>query len=164
MDFTELFIAYGFVFLLSAIPFFEAWGVIPVSILAGLSIVPALIIGLLGNILTILLLVMFIDKIKQWRNNRKKKKGQDTSSKRTARAQNLWNKYGLPGLAFIGPLFVGSHLTTFFCLTSGGSKNRTTYWMIASISTWSILFAVLAFFGIDLLGFEDRNMIKDFFE
>ncbi|UOE95030.1 small multi-drug export protein [Alkalihalobacillus sp. LMS39] len=157
MNFVDTLWAYVLVFLLAAAPFFEAYGVIPLALIAGLSPIPVIILGLAGNIFTVYLVILFINKIKEWR---KKKKGDDEEkapTKRTIRAQKLWNKYGLPGLAMIGPLVVGSHLTAFMSLTFGGTKRKTAYWMTASIVIWSITFAILIHFGIDLLGFENRN-------
>ncbi|WP_096200197.1 small multi-drug export protein [Bacillus sp. FJAT-45350] len=150
---------YALVFILAAVPFFEAYGVIPLAILAGLSPVPVIILGLIGNIVTVLFVIVFVNKIKEWRL--KRKSGEEKSgSKRTLRAQKLWKKYGLPGLAIIGPLIVGSHLTAFMSLTLGGAKKRTAFWMTTSIVIWSLTFAVLVHFGIDLLGHGERNLFE----
>lgn len=153
--------AYILVFIFAAVPFFEAFAVIPIAIIAGLSSIPVIILGLAGNILTVLLLILFIDRIKEWRKKRKSGDEQKPESKRSMRAKKIWKKYGLPGLAFIGPLFVGSHLTAFMSLSFGGTKKTTIFWMVASITTWSITFAILIHFGIDLFGFADRGLFKD---
>ncbi|MFC0562509.1 small multi-drug export protein [Halalkalibacter alkalisediminis] len=151
---------YVLVFILAALPFFEAYGVIPLAIIAGLAPVPVIILGLIGNIVTVLFVIVFANKIKEWRQ--KRKSGEEKApNKRTVRAQKLWKKYGLPGLAIIGPLFVGSHLTAFMCLTLGGAKKKTAYWMTASIVIWSVTFAVLVHFGIDLLGHNERQNLFD---
>lgn len=151
---------YVLVFIFAALPFFEAYGVIPLAMLAGLSTVPVIILGLVGNILTVLLLIIFINKFKEWRQKRSKNKEEKSPTKRTIRAQNLWKKYGLPGLAIIGPLLVGSHLTALMSLTLGGTKKKTAYWMTASIILWSTTFAILFYFGIDLLGHKERNLFE----
>ena len=153
--------AYVLVFSLAAAPFFEAYAVIPLAILAGLPTVPVMIVGLAGNILTILLLLLFIQKIKEWTTKKRKNDEQKAPSKRSLRAQKLWEKYGLPGLAFIGPLFVGSHLTAFMSVTLGGTKKGTLYWMIASITTWSVVFSIFAYFGVDLLGRNEDSFLKE---
>lgn len=149
--------AYVLVFIFAAVPFFEAYGVIPIAMIAGLSPVPVIILGLVGNIITVLIVIVFVNKIKEWRQKRKGDE-EKAPGKRAVRAQKLWKKYGLPGLAIIGPLFVGSHLTAFMSLTLGGTKKKTAYWMTASIVIWSLLFAVLVHFGIDLLGHGERNL------
>lgn len=149
---------YLLVFVLAAVPFLEAFTVIPLAMIAGLSTLPVIIIALIGNIATVLLLIIFIEKIKEWRKKRKKDEEKE-EGKRAKRAKRLWSKYGLPGLALIGPFFVGSHLTTFMCLTLGGAKMRTAYWMMISIIFWAFLMTVLVYFGIDFLGFSERENI-----
>lgn len=156
MELFDLVWQYILVFIFAALPFFEAYGVIPLAILVGLSPVPTFILGLVGNIATVLLVILFVNKIKEWR--RSKKKEQNKTGKRTERAEKLWKKYGLPGLAMIGPLLVGSHLTAFLSVTFGGKKQKTFYWMSASIVIWSVVFTILIYFGIDLLGHSDQNL------
>lgn len=151
---------YILVFILGAVPFFEAYGVIPIASIAGLSVVPVTILGLAGNLLTILLLPLFIDQIKNWRKKRGKVKEEE--NKRFVRAENLWKKYGLPGLAMIGPLIVGSHLTALASMTFGGTRQLTFIWLTISMTIWSILFTVLIFLGVDFLGLEVRAFINYF--
>jgi len=71
-------------------------------------------------------------------------------SKKHKRARNIWGKYGLPGLAFIGPFFVGSHLSALLALSFGGTRNKTLILMTASLLTWSIILGVAAYYGFDL--------------
>ncbi|RKQ28128.1 small multi-drug export protein [Oceanobacillus halophilus] len=158
----DLLFAYIVVFVLAAVPFFEAYAVIPLAVLTGLPAAPVIILGLLGNVLTVLVVIVFINKIKAWRRKRKANKEEKPESKRTVRAQRLWKKYGLPGLAMIGPMFVGSHLTAFMSITLGGTKKKTLYWMTGSIVIWSVTFTILLYFGIDFLGLEERGMVNYF--
>ncbi|MGO4886601.1 small multi-drug export protein [Anaerobacillus sp. MEB173] len=159
MNLLDTLWAYVLVFIFAAVPFFEAYGVIPIAMIAGLSPVPVIILGLVGNIVTVLFVIVFINKIKEWRQKEKSNE-EKAPGTRAVRAQKLWKKYGLPGLAIIGPLFVGSHLTAFMSLTLGGAKKKTAYWMTTSIVIWSLTFAVLVHFGIDLLGHGERNLFE----
>ncbi len=161
MGIFDLLWAYIVIFVLAAVPFFEAYGVIAVAILAGLPIIPVIVVGLIGNIVTVLLLILFMNKFKEWRRKRKGEETDKQPSKRMVRAQNLWKKYGLPGLAFVGPLIVGSHLTAFMGITLGGTKKMTSIWMTISITVWGIVFAVLAHFGVDFLGFGNQDFIRN---
>lgn len=159
----DLIWAYILVFILAALPFVEAIILTPIAILAGLSTVPVLLLAILGNLLTVLIVIVFIDKFKQWRKRKAKDEENETSGKRTARAQRIWKKYGLPGMALIGPYFIGSHLTAFLSLVFGGSKKSVTVWMTISIVGWSVVFAVLAHLGFDFLNIENP-FIEQFFE
>lgn len=121
-NFMKFLWAYILVFIFAAAPFFEAYAVVPLASVAGLAVLPVMILGLIGNILTVSLVILFINQIKNWRKKRKK----DEGNKRNVRAQNLWNKYGLPGLAMFGPLLVGSHLTALASMSFGGHKKENT--------------------------------------
>jgi len=154
--------AYFLVFVLSAIPFFEAIAIVPVAIVGGLSPVPVIILGMVGNLLTVYLVIVFIDYIKKWRKS--KKDEQEKENKRSIRARKIWKKYGLPGLAIIGPLFVGSHLTALMGVTFGGTKKATAVWMTVSLGVWCMMLALLAYFGFDFMHVEGNGFIKDLFQ
>src|SRR5699024_3009525 len=115
-----LLLSYVVIFVLAAIPFFEVMAIIPIAIVGGLPAVPVMIFAFLGNLLTIVMLVLFVDKIKVWIE--KKRHSDENDSKRKKRAKAIWNKYGLPGLTFIGPFFVGSHLSVLLSITFGGER------------------------------------------
>lgn len=148
-------ITYIVLFLLSAVPFIEAIVVVPVAIVGGLPAIPVMIVGFLGNLLTIFLLILFIDKFKRWRQ---KKKSEETESKRQKRAKSLWDKYGLPGLVFIGPFFVGTHLSAFLALTFGGSRKRTFTLMTVSLFGWTVLLGLAAHYGFDYFLADENNL------
>lgn len=142
-----MFLTYIIIFLLAAIPFFEIMAIIPIAIIGGLPVIPVMLVAFLGNLFTIILLILFLDKFREWRRKRKGKEQED--SKRHKRARALWDKYGLPGLAFIGPFFVGSHLSALLALTFGGTKAKTLSLMTASLLTWTIVLGLAAYFGFD---------------
>src|SRR5690625_3385967 len=81
------------------------------------------------------------------KNGKKKKKRKDKNK----RAKKIWGKYGLSGLAFIGPFFIGTHLTALLAITFGGTRSKTLVLMTASIAFWAISLGSAAHFGIDFL-------------
>ena len=135
---------YTIIFLLAAIPFFEVAMIVPFAIIGGIPAIPVIIIAFLGNLLTIILLIVFIDYVRNWR---KKKKRKDKNK----RAKKIWDKYGLPGLAFIGPFFIGTHLTALLDISFGGTRSKTLVLMTASIAFWAISLGSAAYFGFDFL-------------
>jgi len=141
---------YFIIFLLAAIPFFEVAMIVPVAIIGGIPVVPVIIIAFLGNLLTIILLIVFIDSIRNWRK-KKKTNAEIHESKNHQRAKKIWGKYGLPGLAFIGPFFVGSHLTALLAVTFGGTRSKILLLMTASIAFWAISLGTAAYLGFDFL-------------
>jgi len=152
-------LTYFIVFLLAAIPFFELAAIVPIAIVGGLPSVPVMITAFLGNMLTIVLLIVFVDKIKAWRKKRKGvQEEEDQGSKRHKRARGLWNKYGLPGLAFIGPFFVGSHLSAFLGISFGGAKRKMLSLMTASLVMWTLILGIGAQYGFDFFIADDQNL------
>lgn len=158
-------VSYLIVFLLAAIPFFEVAAIVPIAIIGGLPAVPVMIIALLGNLLTIVLLIVFIDSIRAWRRKKRGQTDEEQESKRHQRAKKLWDKYGLPGLAFIGPFFVGSHLSALLSITFGGTRKKTLVLMTASLVVWTVVLGLAAEYGFatmladeDDLGFITRML------
>lgn len=140
---------YILVFLLGAVPWVEIAVVIPLSIVAGLNPYLVGFTAFLGNWLTVVLLVVFFDKLKHWLQRRKK--AETAESKRQKRAKHIWNKYGLPGLALLGPLLIGSHIAAFIGILFGAGKGWTLAWMTASLIAWTIAITIVSVYGIDLL-------------
>lgn len=123
--------------------------IVPIAIIGGIPAIPVMIVAFLGNLLTITLLIVFIDSIRNWRQ--KKKPQEKNESKSHQRAKRIWGKYGLPGLSFIGPFFVGTHLTALLAVTFGGTRSKTLILMTASIAFWAVSLGSAAYFGIDFL-------------
>ncbi|MCY7593458.1 DNA-binding protein, partial [Bacillus altitudinis] len=55
----------------------------------------------------------------------------------------VWERYGLPGLALIGPFIIGSHLAAFMCMSFGTKRKQVTVWMTVSLIMWTALAASL---------------------
>ncbi|GAE28805.1 hypothetical protein JCM9152_139 [Halalkalibacter hemicellulosilyticusJCM 9152] len=152
---------YVLVFLLSATPLMEAIYISPFAVFGGLAFAPTVILAIAGNVLTVLVVIVFFDKIREWR---KRKKGEEQSSKKAAKAQRIWQKYGLPGFALLAPFVIGSHLVAFLGLVFGGTKKAVTIWMLISICGWSVILSILALFGIDILNIENPFLERFFTE
>src|SRR6185437_16047020 len=92
---------------------------------------------IIGNLLTVLILIMAFQEVNAWMESRKKRDGK-ADSKRTERGKRIWNKYGLPGLALLGPILIGTHIAAFIGLLFGASRVNTTIWMTISIALWTL--------------------------
>ncbi len=159
-----MFLSYLLVFVLAAIPLFELVAVIPLAIIGGLSPVLTGVLAFLGNALTVILLIVFVDKFKIWRRKRKQKRTKDViqeegetteahveevqESKKEKRARVLFDKYGLPGLTIIGPFFVGSHISAFMGMSFGSKRKMVTSWMMTSLVLWTVIMAVASSYGV----------------
>lgn len=72
---------------------------------------------------TIVLLGLFFKQIAEWRTARKHKKGIMSPTKRETRSREIWDKYGIPGLALLAPILVGTDIAAILALTFGSSKS-----------------------------------------
>src|SRR5690625_5418188 len=122
--------------------------IVPIAIIGGMPAVPVIIIAFLGNLLTIALLIVFIDTFRNWRRN-KKANEEKSESKSHERANKRWEKYGLSALAVIGPRCIGTHLTALLAITFGGTRSKTLVLRTASIAFWAISLVRAAHCDID---------------
>lgn len=141
-------VEYFLVFLGAAIPWLEIALVIPLGIIGGLSPVWVMILAFVGNMLTVLILIIAFQKVREWMESRKKENGKG-NSKRTERGKRIWSKYGMPGLALLGPILIGTHIAAFIGLLFGASKVNTTIWMTISIALWTLVFGIATAMGFD---------------
>ena len=139
---------YFLVFLGAAIPWLELALVIPLGIVTGLNPVWVVIVGFIGNMVTVLALIIGYDRFKLWLAKRRQGK-EEKESKRSERAKKLWNKYGLPGMLLLGPILIGTHIAAFIGMSLGASKRQTTIWSVISIALWAVVFGVLTALGFD---------------
>lgn len=160
-----MFVSYLLVFVLASIPLIEVVTVVPLAIIGGLSPVLTGIMGFLGNSLTVILLIVFVDRVKEWMKVRKKKRIVTTEqteegnqnnddvlaeqdSKKEKRARSLFNKYGLPGLMILGPTLVGSHITAFMGMSFSSKRRFVLAWMLVSLGIWTVLSVAAASYGV----------------
>ncbi|MFD2654642.1 small multi-drug export protein [Gracilibacillus thailandensis] len=136
---------YILIFLSAAVPWFEIAFVIPLGILSGLNPILVIFVAFIGNMTTIIALIIGYDKFKGWLAKRSKKK----ESTRQARAHTLWDRYGLPGMVLLGPILIGSHIAAFIGMTLGATKRSTFVWSSFSIGAWSLAIGILTAFGFN---------------
>lgn len=139
---------YLLVFLGAAIPWFEIALVIPLGIVWGLSPFWVMVVAFVGNMVTVLALIIGFDRFRDWYTKRQEVKGKP-QNKRSERAKRIWNRYGLPGLAMLGPILIGTHIAAFIGMTLGATKRNTTVWLTISIAAWTLAFGILTALGFD---------------
>lgn len=151
MTLVEQFGLFG-VFVGGAIPWLEAVTVIPVGLLLGLPPVAVVLAAVIGNLITVILATYFAAEIRRWIQNRRSTKGKDTASKRDGRALSVAKRWGLPGLAILGPLGIGTQLAAVAAIGLGFSARRTAIWVGSATILWSAVITVLAVQGFTYVG------------
>lgn len=147
--------SYLAVFLLTAIPWIESAVVVTVAIALGLNPIISTILAFAGNWLIVLLTILLFNRWQEWKKKKRDKNGMEKEKSKTRkRAYNIFVKYGLPGLAFIGPLFIGTEIAAAFAMIFKAPRKNVLILMTISLAFWTILFAVASYYGFNLLGWN----------
>lgn len=148
------------VFLGGALPWLEAIVVIPAGIL--LCLPP---LAVVGNLSTVALAAFAGERIRTsligWRRRgpimAHAEDGDGVGAEgarrgRASRASRVMERYGLPGLAVLGPLGIGTQLSAALAVSLGVSGRRAFAWVGAATVGWSIVAALLAVWGAEVVG------------
>lgn len=141
--------AYAAVALAAATPWLEILVVIPPAVGLGLEPVAVGTLAFAGNFLPVVGIVAAHDRLAARRGRREP---ESARSGRARRARRVMARYGVPGLALLGPLVTGIHLATVLALATGASRRRVVAWMGASLLVWAVGLTVASALGLRLLG------------
>ncbi len=170
--------AYVTVFVAAAIPWLEVLLVVPAGIVAGLPAIPTVVVGAAGNATTLVPLVLGGDRLRSWWRDRRHRRTDpshvdsdaarsepsaepDDPAGRGGRARRLYGRFGLPGLALLGPLLTGVHVAALAALAAGSTRRPTLGWLLGGIVLWAGLAAVATVYGIE--SFVDPDDLPDLF-
>jgi Ca2+/H+ antiporter, TMEM165/GDT1 family len=154
--------AYLTVFVAAATPWLEVLLVVPAGIVAGLPPIPTTLVATAGNLVTLAPLVLTGDRLRErWRRRRRSRPEGDERppSGRGVRARRLFDRYGLPGVAALGPLLTGVHVAALVALAGGADRRRTLVWLSGGVVVWAVITAVATVAGVGTL--VDRDALPD---
>jgi hypothetical protein len=112
----RLTLAYLMVFAAAATPWLEVLLVVPAALVAGLPPVPVVLVAAVGNIAT-LVPVVYAGEWVRSRLAARRGEGAD-GHRQGGRARRVMDRYGLPGLAALGPL-LGIHVAALVATAAG---------------------------------------------
>jgi hypothetical protein len=135
------------VFIAGAIPWIEAIAVVPAGILVGLNPVATLIAAIVGNTITIVLFAYFASNIRERLIKRRVNQGKPAELPKLEKAMKAFDKYGVYGLAALGPILIGTQFAAAAAVTAGVKPLRASMLITASLTIWAIAiaFAMVAF-------------------
>ena len=131
-------LGYFGIFLMGAIPWFEAIGVVPVGIIFGFDPVLTVIAASVGNIITIALFAYAGDRIRNWVIDRRRKKGIEPKTGRYEKAQKAFDKYGIFGMAALGPILIGTQFAAAASVAAGVKPFKVTLLISIAMVLWAI--------------------------
>lgn len=142
-----------------AIPWLEAIIVIPAGILAGGPPVAVVALAVIGNLLTVWLTAVFGERLRaRWARRRAARRSRadaadgERSRRRAGRIKSVMTRWGMPGLAVLGPLGLGTQLSALAAVAAGVSARVAFAWVGAGTVAWSVVAAVLTTAGASFFG------------
>ncbi len=149
----------GGVFLGGAVPWLEAIIVIPAGMLAGLAPVPVVLVAVAGNLLTVWLSAVFGQRMRDWwvarRQARPDAEEPDVTGRRErrqARIRRVMSRWGMAGLATLGPVGLGTQFSALAAVATGVRARVAFAWVGAGTVAWSVLAALLTSAGVSVAG------------
>ncbi|WDH83106.1 small multi-drug export protein [Paenibacillus urinalis] len=140
------------VMLVGMIPFLEGYFAVPVGIAVGFPAVMTIVAAIIGNWISVMVVILASDRVRQWLQRRKSsERKQEKHNKRLERGQNLFQKYGVPGVSLLGPLLIGDHIAALVCIASGASKRYVMIWQTIAIVVWAVGMGILVLLGINVI-------------
>lgn len=144
-------LGYFGIFLAGAIPWFEAIAVVPAGILLGLDPVVTVVAAAVGNIITIAAFAYAGDRIRSWVVNRRREAGKQPRTDRFEKAQRAFDRYGIYGMAALGPVLIGTQFAAAVSVAAGVKPLRVTALISASMVVWATAIAwLLVSLGVSL--------------
>ena len=147
------------VFIAGAIPWFEAIGVVPGGIIFGLDPVLTVIAAAAGNLITIAVFAYGGAGIRRWVLARREAKGKAPRSDRWVKAENSFDKYGIWGMAVLGPIIIGTQFAAAVSVAAGVKPLRVTIIIAISMLIWATIFAILVSWLVSVGGFDGLQLV-----
>lgn len=133
------------IFLAGATPWLEAIAVVPAGILFGLDPVLTVVAAATGNALTIFLFAYAGSSIRSWLVKRREAKGKTGDSPKYQKAIAAFDKYGIWGMAALGPVLIGTQFAAAASVAAGVKPLKVSILITTSMVLWSVAIAVLMF-------------------
>nr|WP_306237935.1 MULTISPECIES: hypothetical protein [unclassified Ornithinimicrobium] len=128
-----------------AIPFIESYLGSVIGVLAGLPLPVAITMAILGNVITMLLVVLGADAVRS-RVARDK-----PESARRRKLRERFDRFGVAGVSLLGQTILPSQITSGAMVSFGASRNTVIVWQVISIVLWGLAFGLLAHYGVPLI-------------
>jgi hypothetical protein len=131
------------VFIAGAIPWIEAIAVIPSGIVLGLNPYATVIAAVVGNAITIFLFAYLSSNIRQRIINRRMAQGKSGDSAKFEKALKAFDKYGIYGMAFLGPILISTQFAAAASVAAGVKPLRVSVLITTSMALWASLIALI---------------------
>lgn len=153
---------------LGAIPNVEGEGSAAIGIVVGINPVVAALAGAVGNILSVIAVVLLSSRVRESVVTRRASsaggggvavlehepvEGTETRRAKGRKRLSAWLvRYGVPGASILAPLALPTQFTAAFLVASGVRKGWVLLWQVVAIVLWTALVAAIALGLVTLIG------------
>lgn len=131
------------IFIAGAIPWMEAIAVVPSGIILGLDPIATVLAAVLGNSITIFVFAYLGSTIREKIIERRIAKGKSSESPKFDKAVKAFDKYGIYGMAFLGPIIIGTQFAAAASVAAGVKPLRVSSLITTSMILWASVIATL---------------------
>jgi hypothetical protein len=131
------------VFIAGAIPWIEAIAVVPTGIALGFNPIATVIAASVGNAITIFVFAYMSSNIRTFITNRRVLRGKSTESPKFEKALKAFDKYGIFGMAVLGPLIIGTQFAAAASVAAGVKPIRASIIITIATFLWATVIAVV---------------------
>jgi hypothetical protein len=126
--------------------------VVPGGILFGLDPVLTVIAAVAGNAITIFLFAYSGASIRKWLIKRREQKGKSGDSPKYQKALAAFDKYGIWGMALLGPILIGTQFAAAASVAAGVKPLKVSILIAVSMALWAVVIAwVMVSLGVKIL-------------
>jgi membrane protein YqaA with SNARE-associated domain len=126
---------------------FEIYAAIPAGFVFKLSPWIIFLASVSGGLVGVFIAAFLGDKIRAFFH---KKKPLDDQPKKHPMIVNLWNKYGIIGLGFLGTMSVGAPITIAVGVGLHANLTKLILWCSIGVITRCIVFTLIGYYGVKL--------------
>jgi hypothetical protein len=117
----------------------------------GLDPVLTVVFASVGNIITIAVFAYGGAALRNWIIARRVAKGKEPESPKFAKAQKAFDKYGIFGMAALGPILIGTQFAAAASVAAGVKPLKVTVLISSAMVIWAIAIAwVVVALGISI--------------
>ena len=127
---------------------FEIYAAIPAGFAFGLSPWSIFYASLTGGILGVFVAAFLGDQIRSVFHKNKPTK--ETTEKKHPVILNLWNKYGIIGLGFLGTMAVGAPISIAMGVALNANIKKLVTWCCIGVVTRCTIFTMAGHYGLQL--------------
>ncbi len=125
------------VFIAGAVPWMEAIAVVPTGVILGLDPIATVIAAVLGNSITIFMFAYLGSTIRAKIVERRVAKGRSAESPKYQKALKAFDRYGIYGMAFLGPIIIGTQFAAAASVAAGVRPLRVSILITSSMILWA---------------------------